>query len=138
MKEILEDQIKTFNEKKNSHTQNWKKIRALVNFSKTVENFNEWNALEFIISYFAKGFLDPEQEAFLDYILRKYKLDYTKWCYKTLWVKNQIAARKPKQVDQLHFWFQGYEEKKYEDRLKFPLYSKLERHKQIKLEPIWT
>ena len=137
MEGSFESKIKTYNEKAFDHRQNWKKIRALVNFSQTLKKFDEWNALEFIIRYFAKGFLRPKQQELLDDTLNLYGIDYTLWCIKTPWVKNQIAACQEKGVQkaqQLYMWFPELEKKREEDRLKMPLYSKLEKYKQIQLE----
>lgn len=137
MQDNFEQKLKGSTEKFLNHNQNWKKIRALVNFSKTLDDFEEWNALEFIVRYFIKGFLDPEQEQFLDYVIRKYAIDYLQWCHLTLWVKNQISSKEPpKPAQQLYFWFPDYESKKISDRFKYPVYSKLERYKQIQLEAL--
>lgn len=136
MQDNFESLLKNYKEKNPKHCQNWKKIRALVNFSKTIDDFEEWKALEFIVHFFHKGFLDDEEAKFLEHVLKKYNIDYTQWCTLTPWVKNQIAARKASQnqPQQLYFWFPDYESKKISDRFKYPVYSNLERYKQIQLE----
>jgi len=125
MQDNLEPKIKTYNEKSFQHAQNWKKIRALVNYSKTVEEFNEWEALEFIVRYFERDYLDQAQESFLDYILMKYGIEYDKWCYRTCWVRKQMK----KSEGQLKFFFPDLEKSEIEARSKMPLFSKLERFK---------
>jgi hypothetical protein len=130
----LETKIKTYNEKSFQHSQNWKKIRALVNYSKTIDDFEEWEALEFIIRHFNKCYLDGPQEAFLDYILMKYNIHYDQWCYKTHWVERQFLKKREKETGQLELPFLDLEEKRHEAWKKMPIYSKLERHKLIQEE----
>ena len=125
MQDNLESKIKTYNERSFQHAQNWKKIRALVNYSKTIDDFQEWEALEFIIRYFEKDYLDDAQESFLNYVLSKYGIDYDKWCYKTYWVKKQL--KKPEA--QLEFFFPDLVKAQIEARSKMPLFSKIERFK---------
>lgn len=134
MQDNLESKIKTYNERSFQHSQNWKKIRALVNFSKTIDDFDDWEALEFIIRYFIKSYLDPVQEAFLDYVLMKYEVEYDKWCYKTHWVQGQFMKKSEKESGQLEFFFPDLERQQIEARSKMPMYSKLERHKLIHRE----
>ena len=127
MEDNLESKIKTYNERSFQHAQNWKKIRALVNYSKVIDSFDEWEALEFVIRYFNRDYLDEAQEAFLDYVLVKYGIEYDKWCYQTHWVKKQL---KPEKSDtQLEFYFPDLEKAQIEARSKMPLFSKLERFK---------
>ena len=134
MEDNLENATKTFNERSANHSQNWKKIRALVNYSKTIDDFDEWEALEFIIRYFTKSYLDTAQEVFLDYVLAKYDLEYDKWCYKTHWVKRQFLKKSEIESGQLTFFFPDLERKQLEARSKMPIYSMLERHKLIHKE----
>jgi hypothetical protein len=138
MQSDLESQIKLYNEKSSQHAQNWKKINALVNFSKTIDDFKEWEALEFIVRYFFRNYLDQEQEAFLDYVLAKYEIEYDKWCYKTYWVKKQFRGVMQKKKDQqLKFMFPDLEQKQLEARSKMPLFSKLENHKLFQPQAVW-
>lgn len=123
----LESKIKTYNEKSFQHAQNWKKIRALVNYAKAIDDFAEWEALEFVIRYFNRDYLDDAQESFLDYVLMKYGIEYDKWCYETSWVKKQLKAEKSEA--QLEFFFPDLEKAQIEARSKMPLFSKLERFK---------
>jgi hypothetical protein len=125
MQDNLESKIKTYNEKSFQHAQNWKKIRALVNYSKAIGDFAEWEALEFVIRYFSKDYLDEAQESFLDYVLTKYGVEYDKWCYQTQWVKKQLK----KEESQMEFFFPDLEKAQIEARSKMPLFSKLERFK---------
>ena len=138
MQDNLENPTKAFKdrfaEKNERHAQNWKKIQALVNFSKTIDDFEEWEALEFIIRYFQKGYLDDHQENFLDYVILKYNVDYDKWCYKTYWVKRKIKETAKASAQQLTFFFPDLEKRKIEARAKMPLFSKLERFKLISQE----
>ena len=127
MQDNLESKIKTYNERSFQHAQNWKKIRALINYSKAIDSFAEWEALEFIIRYFNKDYLDEAQEAFLDYVLMKYGIEYDKWCYQTPWVKKQLKAEN--KTTQFEFFFPDLEKSQIEARSKMPLFSKLERFK---------
>lgn len=133
MQDNLESKIKTYNEKSFQHAQNWKKIRALVNYSKAIDDFKEWEALEFIIRYFEKDYLDQAQESFLDYVLMKYGIEYDKWCYQTHWVKakQKLAAKTPAQME---FLFPDLEKAQIEARSKMPLFSKIERFKIYDIE----
>lgn len=131
----LVSKIKTYNEKSFQHAQNWKKIRALVNYSKAIDDFQEWEALEFIIRYFTKDYLDEAQESFLDYVLTKYGIEYDKWCYKTYWVKHQLQ-KKEKSQGQLEFFFPDLEQAQIEARSKMPLFSKLEPFKLFQTEAV--
>ena len=128
MEDNLESKIKTYNERSFQHAQNWKKIRALVNYSKVIDSFDEWEALEFVIRYFNRDYLDDAQEAFLDYVLTKYGIEYDKWCYQTHWVKSKqkIATKAPAQME---FFFPDLEKAQIEARSKMPLFSKIERFK---------
>ncbi len=138
MTQDLETQIKLYNKNSENHSQNWKKIQALVNFSKTIEDFEEWEALEFVVRYFFKSYLDAHQEAFLDYVLAKYDIEYDKWCYKTYWVKKQFKKKLPGEIGQFTFKFPDLEKKKLEARSKMPLFSKLEPYKTFQPQAVWT
>lgn len=133
MAENLESAINTYNEKKTNHLQNWKKIKALVNYSRTLCDMREWEALEYLVRYFSTHFLSDDDENFLNSILKRYNIDHLDWCYLTPWVKNRIAGAGKLRYSpqQLHMWFPELEIKKFEDRSKSPIYSKLERHKLI-------
>ena len=132
MSENLQERIKLFKTKSPKHLQNWKKIKALENFSKAQDDINIWEELEFLVRVFRKGWLWPSQEQLLDDMLAHYNIDYTKWAVKDGWVKMQlINGYKINQHEQLEFWFPHLEEKKLEARYKMPIYSKLDRHKLI-------
>jgi len=66
------------------------KILALKNFALT-KQMEEWVALELVVVMFEKSFMDEPMRQFLDYLLGKYKIDYTKWAFKSAWVKEQIV-----------------------------------------------
>jgi hypothetical protein len=128
----FEDQINVFKIKSPKHLQNWKKIKALENFSKSQDDINIWEELEFLVRVYKKGWLWPSQEQLLDDMITHYKIDYTKWAIKDGWVKMQlINGFKVNKHEQLEFWFPQLEQKKLEARYKMPIYSKLERHKLI-------
>lgn len=131
MAESFEDQIKTFNEKSPGHLQNWKKIWALANYGKTLEDYEEWECLEFIIRYFKKGFLWEELERVLDKLIEKYNIDYTKWAVRDGWVKMQeVNGYKIKPgCSQMELPFFDLDKKRIETREQFPLWSKIKRHK---------
>lgn len=61
MSETFEDKIKVYKEKSPNHLQNWKKIKALENFSKAQEDVKIWEELEFLVRVYNKGFLWPSQ-----------------------------------------------------------------------------
>jgi hypothetical protein len=128
MQDNLESKIKTYNEKSFQHAQNWKKIHALVNYSKAIDDFQEWEALEFIIRYFAKDYLDQAQESFLDYVLMKYGIEYDKWCYRTHWVQKQ-TKKSHDQYSQIEIPFPDLDKAHIEARSKMPLFSKIEHFK---------
>lgn len=115
------------------HLQNWKKIKALENFSKAQDDINIWEELEFLVRVYRKGFLWPSQEQLLNDMLDHYKIDYTKWAVKDGWVKMQLfhGSMQKNGSQQLEFWFPHLEQTKVEARYKMPIYSKLERHKLI-------
>lgn len=132
MHESFDDKIKRFKMMSPKHLQNWKKIKALENFSKAQEDINIWEELEFLVRVYRKGFLWPSQEQLLNDMLDHYKIDYTKWAVKDGWVKMQlINGHKINPHQQLEFWFPHLEQTKVEARYKMPIYSKLERHKLI-------
>lgn len=133
MSESFEDKIKVYKEKSPNHLQNWKKIKALENFSKSQEDLNIWEELEFLIRVYHKGWLWPSQEQLLDDMLTHYKIDYTKWAVKDAWVKMHLfrGFKKKRDHQQLEFWFDILERGEVESRSKLPIYSKLERHKLI-------
>jgi hypothetical protein len=130
MQDNLESKIKTYNEKSFQHAQNWKKIHALVNYSKTIRDFDAWEALEFVIRYFERSYLKPYQEALLDAILDDYGIQYDKWCYKDHpWVLKQFNKAREKEGGQLELPFIDLEKKRYESWKEMPLFSKIERFK---------
>lgn len=133
MSESFEDKIKMYKANSPKHLQNWKKIKALENFSKAHEDVNVWEELEFLIRVFLKGYLWPSQEQLLDDMLSHYKIDYTKWAIKDGWVKMQLinGFKQKKQHQQLEMWFDGLERNRVNARYESPIYSKLIRHKQI-------
>jgi hypothetical protein len=77
--------------------QHKKKIAALENYSMAA-SFTHRNQLVLIKNCVNDGFLDEEETRFLEYMLKKYELNYLDWSHKTKWLKNQIrnmAGRKP-------------------------------------------
>lgn len=89
-------ELKEFRKRYPLSEQQHKKIKALLNFADTMKKFADWSPLHLIARYFQQGFLDQEMDDFLDYLLRKHSIDYQKWCYRTPWVKAQIAQKQPK------------------------------------------
>lgn len=137
MQDNLENKIQTYNEKSFQHAQNWKKIRALVNYSKTVVDFDAWEALEFVVRYFNSSYLKPYQETLLDAILDDYGIEYDKWCYKdSPWVQKQFIKAKEKEGGQLELPFVDLEKRRYDSWKKMPLHSKLERFKLYNAEAV--
>lgn len=133
MEASFEEKAKTYKEKFPNVLQNWKKIRALVNYSKAVKEREVWEELESIIRFYLKGYLWKSQEALLDEILAHYEIDYTKWAVKDGWVKMQMyqGQKCPMGSNQLEFPFFDLDKKILEGRLEMPYYSKIERYKLI-------
>lgn len=120
-----------FSNKYLTHEINRKKIYALINFSETLDNFTDWLAVEYITRWLNKEFLDKEGERFLDYLLTKYGLNYLDWCYKSPWVKRQIASRRSPQAA---FLFEDLEEKKLAQWKSMARLSFVNRNKILQLE----
>ena len=82
------------------HHRNNKKLKALFNYSeyrreKTIYLLKAAN------EEFKKGFLDDEDERYLQRKLDKLEINANDWCYKTKWVKGKLAKSKkpvPKQL----------------------------------------
>lgn len=131
MPETFEDKIKAYQEKSPDHLQYWKKIWALVNFANTVEDFDEWEGLEFAIRCFMKGFLKPGRQHLLDEMIQERNIDYTKWAVKDGWVKMQMinGYRCHPGSEQLELPFFDLDKKLIESRDKSPLWSKIVRYK---------
>lgn len=73
--------------------QDKKKIQALQHLGE-VRKFRQQSLLKVVADDYRCGFLDPEESQFLDYVLRKYSIDYLNWCHKTRGTKLEMAQMK--------------------------------------------
>lgn len=78
-----------FKEKFSNFFQHKKKVKALQHLNET-KNFRHQNYLMLIKECLNDGFLENEEEQFLEFMLRKYEINYLEWCHKTKWLKEQI------------------------------------------------
>lgn len=86
--EFLRDQYRRFWVHK-------KKVRALENFAEA--NFFEGQKyIPILKEILSDGFLDEEEEKFLDHQIQKVQIDALTWAHKTSWVKAE--ARRLKQA----------------------------------------
>ena len=82
--------------------QDKKRIQALQHLAE-VRKFRQQSLLKVVADDYKNGFLDPEESQFLEYVVRKYSIDYLNWCHKTRGTKIEMAqmkarlARKTKQ-----------------------------------------
>lgn len=127
------EKLQTYNRKEFKKVGNWKKIRALVNYSKAISNVDIWEELEFAIRSFLKGFLWESQEMLLDEILAHYRIDYTQWWEEGAWKRMQLknGVKRGIRGNQYEIWFEELEQKRIQDRSKRPLYSKLDAYKTL-------
>lgn len=90
-KSYIHMQANEFKEKYSNYFQHKKKVRALENLN-SVQEFEVKHSfsLTTIKSFLNDGFLEQEEEKFLDWLLSKYEIDYLEWAYRTKWLKDQM------------------------------------------------
>ena len=85
-----------------------KKVRALENYREAT-NFEGYKYIGILKELLKDGFLDSEEEHFLDYQIKKAEICAYTWAHKTKWVKNEIVRMRffaPKKPDrQIYFDF---------------------------------
>jgi hypothetical protein len=139
MRMSLDQLLNAYNQNKDSHRQNWKKIQALHNFAKAKlsaqkpKDIKVWEYLELFIRAYEDRFIWEEEERLLDKILQDYEIDYAKWAVKDAWVKQQLVNgfKCPRGSNQMEFLFLDLDKERIASREKMPLWSKLERYKMI-------
>lgn len=99
-----------FEKRCEAHNKNNKKLKALFNFSEYRKEKCLF-LLKAANEEYKKGFLDEDDELYLEKKLSKFAINPNDWCYKTKWVKNKIKQRKKIIPKQLSFNFGG---KKYD------------------------
>ena len=83
------------------------KIKALKNYALTCK-YKEWVALELFTLLMEQNRLGAPERRFLDHLLKKYKINYLDWAFKTHWVRDQITSKaisKKENKGQMHFSF---------------------------------
>lgn len=91
----LSMQFEKLKEKFLEDLQDRKKIQALEHLAE-VRNYRQKNLVKLVAEEYRTGFLEPEEQQFLDYVLSKYKIDYLNWCHKTRALKMEMAKIKGK------------------------------------------
>ena len=72
-----------------------KKINALENYSSAVKFYHK-NYLKLIKVCMDEGFLGEEEALFLEFIVKRYEINYLDWCHRTKWVKDRLRVKKAK------------------------------------------
>lgn len=75
--------------------QDKKKIQALLHLSQA-RNYRQQNLVKLVAQDYKTGFLEPQEQVFLDYVLEKHQIDYLNWCHKTRGTKREMAEMKAK------------------------------------------
>lgn len=89
------------------HIKNNKKIKALFNHSE-YRREKIVHLLKAANEEYGRGFLDKEDEKYLEAKLRKLEINANDWCYKTKWVKEQLNKTKKPIAKQMSFKFSGH------------------------------
>lgn len=71
-----------------------KKLKAIRNFVRTVENFKDWEPIEYAFRYSKRKFLTKTMQLLVDSVLEEYQIEYLDWCCETIWVKAEISSNK--------------------------------------------
>jgi len=97
-----------FKDKFSSFFVHRKKVQALENYKEAV-NFPGSKYIPILQEILKDGFLDHEEENFLNYQIKKAEICAYTWAHKTKWVKNEIIRMKfhtPRKPDrQIYFDF---------------------------------
>ena len=88
-----------------NHSRNNKKLRALFNHSEFKKN-KTLHLLKNANEEYKRGFLDDEDERYLNAKIDKLKIDPNTWCYKySKWIKEKLTQTEKTKVVQLNFPF---------------------------------
>lgn len=81
-----------FKEKFCNFLKHKKKVTALENLS-SCKKFANWNYIQLLKQCLNAGFLEEEEEKFLDHMIQKnfQELEYLAWTHKTKWLKATMA-----------------------------------------------
>ena len=84
--------ISEFKEKFCGFLKHKKKVAALENLS-SCKGFANWNYIQLLKQCLQSGFLEQEEEKFLDHMLNKnfQEFEYLAWTHKTKWLKATMA-----------------------------------------------
>ena len=97
-----------FTEKFNRFFIHKKKVKALENYA-TVQEFEGAKYIRLLKELLKDGFLDSEEERFLEYQIKKAEIDAFTWSHKTKWLKREMqrleAARNKKPDAQIYIPF---------------------------------
>lgn len=93
--ESLFDNLSGLKEKFQHFYQHRKKITALENYSSTVK-FHHKSYLALIKECMKEGFLGEEEMMFLEFMLKRYELNYLDWAHRTKWLKDILEQTRPK------------------------------------------
>lgn len=105
--QYLFDKVSDLKDKLKNLFTHKKKLKALDNYSEVVP-FQHKDYLKLIKKCMADGFLADEEIAFLNYMIKKYEVNYLEWSHKTKWLKqemNRLANKydKPRPVQGTFF-----------------------------------
>jgi hypothetical protein len=105
-KSYMSMKYEEFKDRFSKFWQHRKKVKALENYSQ-VNDFPGVKYIPMLKELLADGFLDDEEEKFLEYQIKKAEIDAYSWCYRTKWLKSEMArlsASKAKRPEpQLYF-----------------------------------
>lgn len=78
-----------FKQRFSRFVQHKKKVKALENLS-VVANFRHTKYLSLLKDCLEDGFLEDKEEEFLEWMLKKYEINYLEWSHKTKWLKEKM------------------------------------------------
>ncbi len=85
-----------------------KKVKALENYA-SVSEFEGSKYIRMLKELLADGFLDQEEERFLEHQIKKAEIDVFSWCHRTRWLKEEMgrmsAAKRRKVSPQIYMEF---------------------------------
>lgn len=90
VKNYISMKLEQFKDKFDIFSKHRKKVKALENVSSCTA-FKHQSYLGLIKECLAEGFLEEQEDAFLEHMLQKYEVNYLDWCYKTKWLKNEMS-----------------------------------------------
>lgn len=112
-KSYLSLKYQEFKYKFSSYFIHKKKLKALENYSEVVD-FEGSKYIRILKELLRDGFLDQEEERFLDHQVRKAEIDAFSWCHRTKWLKTEMkrlsGARMQPKDNQLYMPLGGFRE----------------------------